>query len=163
MEVKIESIFKSIFQTQAQIIEKVQEFVNSVLPRTDESKNARQEMFEYVVGMILFLWHQRHYNLDSILSGLQKQSITSVHSYLCSDIEMETKMETNETLDSSHSFDPYKDATNELQQLSNMKPRKCQFCHKESIFTYVSAQTRSADEGMTTFVTCSLCGKRQRL
>lgn len=156
VNVELESVFRSILQIQLQIVHNVEQFVTEVVP--DAEPETRSDLFQYVVGMILFLWHQKNYNLDSILRGLHKQSLASLHAYLCPDIESKGAPEqTNTTLD------PYKHAIKELQQLSDDKPRKCQFCHKESIFTYVSAQTRSADEGMTTFVTCSLCGKRQRL
>lgn len=162
-DIELESVFKSILQIQLQIVQNVEQFVTDVLPNRVEDEvhdthETRSDLFQYVVGMILFLWHQKNYNLESILRGLHKQSLMSLHAYLCPDLEMKGAPEqTNTTLD------PYKDAIKELQQLSDDKPRKCQFCHKESVFSYVSAQTRSADEGMTTFVTCSLCGKRQRL
>lgn len=152
--VELESIFRSIVQIQLQIVQNVEQFVTEVLP--DVELEARSDLFQYVVGMILFLWHQKNFNLESILRGLHKQSLLSIHAYLCPDLPIAPES-TNATLD------PYKDAIKELQRLSDEKPRKCQFCHKESSFAYVSAQTRSADEGMTTFVTCNLCGKRQRL
>lgn len=150
------SVFTSMFDAESRIVQNVQQFVSDVVVAPD-SVTERMELFEYIVGMILFLWQQRKDNLDSILRGLQKQSLTSLHSFLCPDLLSHT----NPTETSN--LDPYKDTTKELQRLSDIKPRPCQFCHKESIFTYVSAQTRSADEGMTTFVTCSLCGKRQKL
>ena len=36
----------------------------------------------------------------------------------------------------------------------------CSCCHKKSPCEYYQMQTRSADEPMTTFVTCLDCGKR---
>ena len=38
---------------------------------------------------------------------------------------------------------------------------QCSRCHKREC-TYYQLQTRSADEPMTTFVTCLNCGKRWR-
>jgi len=126
---------------------------------TDKNTQDKHLLAQYCCSMILFLWKHKNYNLPSILAGLQKQSIASVHSFLCPDLQLTNPLLRAEEAISS---DPYKEAITKLQQLSEQKPQVCRFCKKESVFTYVSAQTRSADEGMTTFVTCSLCGKRQR-
>lgn len=166
-------LFLSILETQMQIVQNVQKFVDDVIPQCTENESRECEtsdLFQFVVGMVLFLWQQKKYNLESILDGLHKQSLTSVHSYLCSELELlnqrsdlaPAKSVVERTESDTTTLDPYKEVMRQLQELSNMKPRKCHFCHKESIFTIISAQTRSADEGMTTFVTCSLCGKRQR-
>lgn len=147
------SIVTQAQQSRDRIISNVLAFVNRVL---DEKAPDKHLLAQYCCAMILFLWKHENYNLDSILQGLHKQSVTSVHSYLCPDLKISTNQE--DVIVS----DPYKEATAKLQEISSTKPQVCRFCKKESVFTYTSVQTRSADEGMTTFVTCSLCGKRQR-
>jgi DNA-directed RNA polymerase subunit M/transcription elongation factor TFIIS len=144
------ALLASIQTTQNLILSHVTQFVNDVL---DERRGVKSHLFSYVIAMVLYVW-TKGYRLESILQGLHEQSITSIHSYFCFDLAPTISMV---------ALDPYQDVTEQLKQLSNAKPQMCKSCGKESVFTYVLAQTRSADEGMTTFMTCSLCGRRQKL
>lgn len=157
IESELVACLESIRLVQTEIIENVTRFVKNTVSATFQI-----DLFEYSVAMILYLW-KRGYNLMSILNGLHKQSIQTIHEYFCPDIVKQLMDEKKTKTTDTNIIDPYKQITEELQRLSDQKPTKCRFCGKESIFTYVSAQTRSADEGMTTFVTCSLCGKQQRM
>ena len=154
-------VLESMQLAEKEIVGQVNQFINEVI-ENDEAKENRlkSDLFQYIVAMVLFMW-KNGYNLRSVLQGLHKQSIISLHEYLCPDLK--TKINESTLTHSSHSFDPYKQVSEQLQQLSETTQKMCRFCHKESIFSYISAQTRSADEGMTTFVTCSLCGKIQRM
>lgn len=155
--VSLIEILKKIQEIETTIVSNVNHFIASVL--VQPTNVAKCDMFTYIVSMVIYLWQYQQFNLDSILRGLHKQSITSLHAYFCPDVkssESDPKSQTN-------LIDPYKEVTAQLQQLSTMKPRKCSSCHKESVFAFINAQLRSADEGMTTFVMCGHCGVRHRM
>lgn len=132
----------------------VQMFVTGVSGSSD--------LFAATTMMFLSAWKKHKcIDIDNLLNGLQTQSLHTVHSYLSTAGE---PPEAACAADANANFlDPYKEVTKQLQELWSMKPRKCSRCHKESIFAFVNAQTRSADEGMTTFVMCGHCGHRHRL
>ena len=136
----------SIVKALQNIFQSTVQFVDSVV----SEQELKYPMFAYVISMLLYSWtHGQH--LQPLLDGLQKQTIVSVHAYFCSDLPV---------LHDTTQFDPYKSVSDEIKKICDTKPKTCRVCKKVSVFTYVSAQTRSADEGMTTFVTCSLCGAR---
>ena len=63
-----------------------------------------------------------------------------------------------EILDSKHKRDRY---LYEINTEMSTDTHTCGRCHKKQC-TYYQLQTRSADEPMTTFITCLNCGKRWR-
>lgn len=158
MEAELTNAFSvmvhEIQTTRDRFVNDVWRFAETRIRTGEKMDGFRRSLFDYIVAMILFLWRQKHQDLFVVLDGLHNQTISSVHAYLCPDV-VPPKMQTSVQ-------DPYEAATRDLQRLSAAKPQTCKFCKRESIFAFTSVQRRSADEGMTTYTTCSLCGKQQR-
>lgn len=162
-EAVVEVIYE-LLQTTRKNCDKIEHGVRAFVSNALASSAMTTEwldLYGSTVMMLLSVWRKngpglRPQTLDRLLTGLQDQSLLSVHAYLCNE-PSETPPPTRCVLD------PYKTATQTFQDLWSMKPRTCSHCRKESIFAFVNRQTQSADEGMTTFVMCGLCGHRHRL
>lgn len=168
--VSLMEMMERVREIETMIVWNVNQFITGVLTNPTTTETAKCDLFTYVVSMIIKLWQHQQFNLESILRGLHKQSITSLHAYFCPDLiaseqtSAQKQNGTNILRDTqSNLIDPYKEVTTQLQHLSTMKPRVCSSCRKESIFAFINAQLRSADEGMTTFVMCGHCGVRHKM
>lgn len=159
--VTLMEMMECVREIESMILANVNQFVSNVLSSPTTTETAKCDLFTYIVSMIIHLWQHQQFNLESILRGLHKQSITSLHAYFCPDMQLsECSVSQNSQ---TNLIDPYKEVTAQLQHLSTMKPRVCSSCRKESIFAFINAQLRSADEGMTTFVMCGHCGVRHKM
>jgi|SRR5579872_935247 len=153
----LQTLVRDVQSNYKTINANVTKFVTDALRTSNRPGPEWADLFGYVSSSILFLWRYENKDLDALLRGLHEQSITTLHAYLSSPVLSPSRPS------DANLLDPYKDVTHELEQLWNMKPRICSACHRESVFAFVNAQTRSADEGMTTFVVCGHCGHRHRL
>ena len=152
----------------------VRKQINNALQNEQNSINLEKGVFNYalkeaVQKKVIKKWDNKHFvqiylnHLRSIMANLNDQIINEIntqtikphivafmtHQELCPKkwetlIEVKTKRDKN------------KFETNMSAATDTFTCRKC----KSNKCTYYQLQTRSADEPMTTFVTCIVCGQR---
>jgi len=90
-------------------------------------------------------------NLENIKNGTMKPHLLAfmTHQELCPD-------KWNKLIEAKSKRDKHKFETNIMASTDTFTCRKC----RSNQCTYYQMQTRSADEPMTTFVTCLTCGNR---
>lgn len=113
----------------------------------------------YVVKVRLLrsnLGHKEHELRDSVMSGLTTPGrlVTMTYEELAPDSVKKERQQSRE-------FHTKDIQSAKPEDLAESDQYECKRCHKRMVKLY-QMQTRSADEPMTTFVTCVNCGNRWR-
>ena len=148
--------------------------INNILHNEKNSLNLEKGIFNYTLKeadryKIVKKWDNKYFvqiyldHLRSIISNLKKEIIQQIQDGIIKPhiVAFMTHQELfpekwNQLIDAKSKRDKNKFETNIAAATDVFTCRKC----KGNQCTYYQMQTRSADEPMTTFVTCLLCSSR---